>query len=84
MGLTFPVLSSLFPQRDAVVKEYPGWNGGSPHREKGDHRLFLRGECFFARAWNHLAIRSYLYSQNPLKINPFQKEAEVSFQLNRG
>jgi hypothetical protein len=76
-GDTFPVLVSSIPQGDAGGKGYPGWNGGSPHREKGYHRLFWRGEWFFARAWNQLAIGSFLGSGKPMKINTFQEEARV-------
>jgi len=49
-GETFWASPSSFPQRDAVAKGWPGGNGGSPHREKRNHRLFWRGEGFFARA----------------------------------
>jgi len=55
-GETFWASPSSFPQRDAGAKEWPGGNGGSPHREKGNHRLFWRGECFFARAGDPLAF----------------------------
>jgi len=55
-GETFWASPSSFPQRDAGAKEWPGGNGGSPHREKRNHRLFWRGEGFFARAGDPLAL----------------------------
>ena len=45
-GEVFLVPSSLPPQRDAVAKKSLGGNGGSPHREKRNHRLFCEANAF--------------------------------------
>ena len=82
-GEVFSVPSSLPPQRDAVAKGWPGGNGGSPHLEKRNPRLFWRGECFFARAGDQLVLGNALYSQNLLKLKPLQKETRFPFQLNK-
>jgi hypothetical protein len=52
-----------------VAKGSPGENGGRPHREKRNHRLFGRGECFFAWAGDQLDLGNDFYFQNLLKIN---------------
>src|SRR4030042_7092543 len=66
---TFP-FSILFPFRKETRGERDGLtaNGGSPQRERRNPCLFWRGECFFARAWDPLAIGNFFYLKNPLKI----------------
>ena len=81
---------SLFPRRASAVSARQSLcprvslrkpRGGNPVGFLP--ALFGFGACFLARAGNRLAIGGYLYSQDPMKITPFQKEAQVSFQRNR-
>src|SRR4030042_942801 len=57
-GLNLPIFLLLgFRKETRGERDSSATRRRSPHWGKGDYRLFWRGECFFARAWNHLAIR---------------------------
>src|SRR5665647_1092333 len=43
----------------------------SPHWAKRNRRLFWRGGCSFARAWDYLAIGGHLRFAEPIEKKPF-------------
>ena len=61
-GSNLPIFLLLpFRKETRGERDSPATRRTSPHGGKRDHRLFWRGECFFARAWNHLALRKVFY-----------------------